>query len=171
MFFAIALLAAPDPAAVLKTLQSTVELHDVAISRDGARVGWVEQVPTPDGPAPDRSVIQVVDRNAPAAKPLRVTASADGQARDEHDIAFSPDGGTLAFLSDAASPRQLQLFAADLATGAVRQLTRITGHLAHPRFRPDGRAIAVLFIEGHADAEGPLKPASRRTGVIDDQVE
>jgi len=42
-------LAAPDPAAVLRMLQSTVEFHEVALSRDGARVAWVEQVPTPDG--------------------------------------------------------------------------------------------------------------------------
>ena len=163
-------LAAPDPASVLRTLQSAVEFHDVALSRDGRRVAWVEQVATPDGPAPDQSVIQVQDRASPAAGPIRVTATRGGEARDEHDLDFSPDGKTLVFLSDAAQRRQPQLYLADLQTGAVRQLTQVSGHLARPRFRPDGREIAVLFIEGGADEQGPLRPAPRRIGVVDEQV-
>ncbi len=167
---ALPLAAAPDPAAVLRELHSAVEFHDVVLSRDGTRVAWVEQVPTPDGPSPDRSIIQVVDRAATPPVPRRVTAGRDGQAHDEHDLAFSPDGRMLAFLSDAARPPQLQLFLADLGSGEVRQLTHVEGHLARPRFRPDGREIAVLFIEGGADEQGPLKPAARRTGVVDEQV-
>src|SRR5690349_12079623 len=96
-----ALLAAPagsppPAAAVLRMLQSTIHLHDVALSGDGNRVAWVEQVPTPDGPAADESIIQVVDRSGPqGAVPLRVTASKDGKAHDENDLDFSPDGGSL----------------------------------------------------------------------------
>ena len=44
------LIAAAPPSAVLDGLNKTVRLHDVVISRDGARVAWVEQAPTPDGP-------------------------------------------------------------------------------------------------------------------------
>ena len=170
LFVTFPALAAPDPAAVLRMLQSAVEFRDVALSRDGARVAWVEQVPTADGPSPDQSIIQVLHRAVASSAPIRVTAAKDGQPHDEHDLDFSPDGRTLAFLSDALQPHQPQLFVADLGSGAVRQLTRVSGHLARPRFSPDGREIAVLFIEGGADEEGPLKPASRRTGVIDERV-
>ena len=169
-FIAFPAAAGPDPASVLRTLQSTVELHDVALSRDGARVGWVEQVQTPDGPSPDESIVQVLDRTTPSATPVRLTAGKDGKAHDEHDLDFSPDGRSLAFLSDAAQPHQLQLYVADLGNATVRQLTQVSGHLSKPRFRPDGREIAVLFIEGGADEQGPLKPAARRTGVVDEQV-
>ena len=170
LFSALPAAAGPDPASVLRVLHSTVELHDVALSRDGARVGWVEQVPTPDGASPDESIVQVLNRTDPSGPLVRVTAGKDGKAHDEHDLDFSPDGRSLAFLSDAAEPHQLQLYVADLASGTVRQLTRVPGHLAKPRFRPDGREIAVLFIEGGADEQGPLKPAARRTGVVDEQV-
>jgi len=126
-FIAFPAAAGPDPASVLRTLQSTVELHDVALSRDGARVGWVEQVQTPDGPSPDESIVQVLDRTTPSATPVRLTAGKDGKAHDEHDLDFSPDGRSLAFLSDAAQPHQLQLYVADLGNATVRQLTQVSG--------------------------------------------
>src|SRR5207302_7332067 len=108
VFTALPAVAGPDPASVLRMLQSTIELHDVALSRDGARVGWVEQLPTPDGPSPDESIVQVLDRTTPSATPVRLTAGKDGNAHDEHDLDFSPDGRSLTFLSDAAPPHQLQ---------------------------------------------------------------
>src|SRR2546430_1558783 len=114
---------------------------------------------------------RVGDGTTPSATAVRLTAGKDGKAHDEHDLDFSPDGRSLAFLSDAVQPHQLQLYVADLGSGTVRQLTQVSGHLSRPRFRPDGREIAVLFIEGGADQQGPLKPAARRTGVVDELVQ
>src|SRR5260221_6661273 len=132
------MIAAAPPSAVLEMLNRTVRLHDVVISRDGARVAWVEQVPTPDGPAPEQSLIEVRELKA-GAQPVRVTAVKAGEARDESELAFSPDGQQLAFLSDAEKAHQPQLYLADLRTGQVRQLTHADGHLAAPRFSPDGK--------------------------------
>jgi dipeptidyl aminopeptidase/acylaminoacyl peptidase len=170
MILAIALLtAAPVPAGdVLRQLQSTVSFRAVTLSRDGRRVAWMEKVQTPDGPAADESLLYVQDLGG--AQPKRITASRDGKAHDEDEPAFSPDGQSLAFLSDAARPHQPQLYLADLRTGKVRQLTRVTGHLEQPRFSPDGKALSVLFIEGGADERGPLMPASRQTGVVQEQI-
>src|SRR4030088_3517871 len=130
------LLAAAPPSAVLESLNKTVRLHDVIISRDGARVAWVEQVPTPDGPAPEQSFIQVRELKD-GAQPVRVTAVKAGgrsagaleEARDEDQLAFSPDGQQLAFLSDAEKVHQPQLYVSDLRSGQVRQLTPADGHL------------------------------------------
>jgi dipeptidyl aminopeptidase/acylaminoacyl peptidase len=161
--------AAPVPAAqVLRTLQSTVSLHAVTLSRDGKRVAWMEKVQTPDGPAADESYLYVQDLGA--AHPKKVSAAHDGKAHDEDEPAFSPDGQSLAFLSDAARAHQPQLYVADLRTGKVRQLTRLTGHLEQPRFSPDGRTVAVLYIAGGADERGPLMPASRQTGVVLEEI-
>ncbi len=164
----LALLVAASPSAVLQSLNAAVRLHGVALSGDGARVAWVEQVPTPDGPAPEQSVIQVLERKD-GAQPRRVTAVKSGEARDEGEVAFSPDGRRLAFLSDAEKQHQPQLYVADLPSGAVQQLTHVQGHLEQPRFSPDGKQLAVLFIEGGADERGPLLPASRETGVIEER--
>ena len=105
--FALLIAAAP-PSAVLEALNRTVQLHEVTISRDGARVAWVEQVPTPDGPAPEQSFIEVRALKA-GAQPIRVTAAKAGEVRDEGDLAFSPDGQRIAFLSDAEKEHQPQL--------------------------------------------------------------
>ena len=170
MMLALALLiAAPLPAAdVLRSLQSTVALRAVTLSRDGKRVAWMEKVQTPAGPAAEESWVYVQDLGA--ARPKKVTAGRDGKAHDEDEPAFSPDGQSLAFLSDAERRHQPQLYVADLRTGKVRQLTRITGHLEQPRFSPDGKTVSVLFIAGGADERGPLLPASRLTGVVQEQI-
>jgi dipeptidyl aminopeptidase/acylaminoacyl peptidase len=156
-------------AQVLAGLNRQVRLHGPVISGDGRRVAWVEQVATPDGPASDRSLIQVADRTQPERPPQHVTAQGGGPF-DESDLAFSPDGTRLAFLSDAASKGQPELYVADLATSKVTALTHVTGHLEQPRFSPDGKRLAVLCIEGAADALGPLGPATRQTGVVEEEV-
>jgi dipeptidyl aminopeptidase/acylaminoacyl peptidase len=162
MLALLLLLAAPTPAEVLHDLQQTVQLGGVTISRDGQRAAWVEQVQTPDGPSWEESLIHVRD----ATGTRRVTASKDGKPHEEGELDFSPDGSELAFISDAEEKSQTQLYVASLSTGAVRQLTHAKGHLSHPHWSPDGRTIAVFFIEGVNDVLGPLRAAARQTGVV-----
>lgn len=162
--------AGPPPVAqVLAGLNRQVKLHGTVISADGRRVAWVEQVATPDGPASDQSRIQVADRTQSERAPLQVTAK-EGGPFDEGDLDFSPDGARLAFLSDAEKKGQPQLYVEELASGKVTALTHVEGHLEHPRFSPDGKTVAVLFIDGAADALGPLGPATRQTGVVEEQI-
>jgi dipeptidyl aminopeptidase/acylaminoacyl peptidase len=158
------LMAVPAPAEVLKNLHATIRVGGVAISRDGKQIAWVEQVPTPDGPSWDESIIQLRDESG---KVRRITATAAGaKPCDEGDLDFSPDGQSLAFLSDAARPHQPQLYVANLKTFAVKQQTWAAGHIAKPRFAPDGRTIAVLFMENALDVLGPLRATPRQTGVV-----
>jgi dipeptidyl aminopeptidase/acylaminoacyl peptidase len=136
----------------------------VAISPDGARVAWVEAVATPEGPSGTLRTIRVTDRSGSPVG--RLTAAKDGSAHEEDEPVFSPDGGRVAFLSDAEASGQPQLYVADLKSGAVRQLTHVAGYLENPRWAPDGKRLAILFLEGAADARGPLAPSIRETGVI-----
>ena len=78
MYTALALLFALVPSAtVLESLNKLVEVHGVALSRDGARVAWVEQVPTADGPAPEQSIIEVQDLKG--GQPQRVGGQTAGR--------------------------------------------------------------------------------------------
>ena len=91
---------------------------------------------------------------------------------------WSPDGGTLAFLSDCAplegkqTQGQLQIFLYNKATGGTRQLTHLTGEIQQPAWSPDGKAIAFLFVENATRSAGALDAMKPFAGVIgEDGVE
>src|SRR5690349_18996495 len=87
-------------AGVLEALDRVRAFHETAISPDGRRVAWVEDVSVADG----TTAIYMRTLGAPAeAKPLRITASTDGRGHDERGIAWAPDSHTIAFLSDSES--------------------------------------------------------------------
>jgi dipeptidyl aminopeptidase/acylaminoacyl peptidase len=161
--------ARPTVDAVLAALDRTVRFKQVALSPDGARVAWIETVHDATSPGPDKPLIQVVERARPEAPPVRITASADATLHDESELAWSPDGKQLAFLSEAGEEEQAQLYVADVVSGNARKLTAFKGRLADPQWSPDGRSLALLIIEGTDEAKGPTGPAMRETGVVEEQ--
>src|SRR3984957_4149455 len=90
-------------------------------------------------------------------------------AHEEHDIAWSPDGKGIAFLSDAATNGQLQLFVANVDSGSARQLTHLKGFLASPGWSPDGKSVALLFTENATRAAGPLVAEIPDEGVVSEE--
>lgn len=105
----------------------------------------------------------------------RVTAASPGGGGTDHAIqekalAWSPDSKSLAFLSDAESPGQLELYSMNVADHSVRRLTQLKGFLATPGWSRDGKTIAFLFTENAARAAGPLEAVPQETGVIGQQI-
>jgi dipeptidyl aminopeptidase/acylaminoacyl peptidase len=86
-------------------------------------------------------------------------------------VAWSPDGKHLAFLSDAAREKQLQIYVASASGGPARRLTRLAGQVGHPKWSPDGRAIAFLFIEGSTQEPGALVAYKPDAGVVEEKIE
>ena len=138
---------------VIDALGRKTDLREVALSPDGKRVAWV-QGPTAD---PKQAAIYV------DGKPVTLCKS----RCNERDLAWSPDSRRLAFFSDAASRGQPDLYVWDGA--AARRLTHDKGTLSAPRFSPDGRQIAFLWLEG-VDAEGPMGPTARDSGVVQEVI-
>src|SRR5437764_10753649 len=129
---------------VISTLFSLKTIDQTAISPDGQQVAWVQE-----------GKIFVTNLAASAA-PRRITAGGGSKAQDEGSIAWSPDSKRLAFLSDAATPGQQQLYVADAIGGRSRKLTSVKGFVSTPGWSPDGKSIALLFIENAARGAGPL---------------
>ena len=185
VFLAAACLSAPAAAqpparsigSVLATLDRVRGFHQTAISPDGRRVAWVEDVSVTDGTTAIRVRDLVGGRSAQAGV-YGVTAARDGREHHEDGIAWSPDNRTLAFLSDAATPNQRQLCVVEVEHDQVgdttilgRCLTRAAGQLADPRWSPDGRQLAILFVAGSAQATGALVAYKPDSGVVGEAVE
>jgi dipeptidyl aminopeptidase/acylaminoacyl peptidase len=144
--------------------------EQAAISPDGKNVAWVESLPGPGNAPSSSSAIYVESTNAGSVA-RRMTAGDGKAAREEHDLAWSRDSKRIAFLSDAGSPGQLQLFAADASGGsAAKQLTHLKGFLSAPAWSPDGKTIALLFTENATRASGPLVAETPDEGVVSEDL-
>jgi dipeptidyl aminopeptidase/acylaminoacyl peptidase len=149
---------------LLDELTATRRFQEVAISPDGKSLAWVESVPQKSDEAKPGSAIYIADLELPAAAPRRVTA--DVGAHSEHSVAWSADSKQIAFLSDKEKTGQLQLYACPAAGKEFRKLTKLSGGLAHARWSPDGKQIALLNTEGASGPTGPTQAATPELGEV-----
>lgn len=160
----------PSMAALLEQVQDATYYEETAISPDHRQVAWVQSRPHADA-ASSGSVIylQTLEGQHPAVAVSVTAAPAAGAASASVDnsLAWSPDSRFLAFLSDADSPGQAQLYLYDVAGHALRRLTTLKGTVATPRWSPNGQKLAMLFTENANRAAGPLVAVPAPTGVIE----
>ena len=122
---------------------------DVRISPDGEQVAFVLAYPDQGDETAPKSHIWTVPTNGGA--PRQLTA---GPRSDSSPI-WSPDGQTLAFLSDREEKEKSQIYLLPGRGGEAIQLTRLDGGVVSPRnldpivWSPHGKRIAYL----HADPE------------------
>ena len=147
-------------------MAGTTQYKDVAISGDGRWVAYTVNLRNRDNTASRNSEIWLLDmaasgvaRRLTSVKPLH----------SEHSAVFSPDGRQVAYLSDAATTQQLELYVQPVAGGAAKKLTNLTGFLSTPRWSPDGNRLAVLFTENAPRAAGPLEPSTKDSGVVEEK--
>lgn len=155
--------------AAMEPLFGVRAFQQAAISPDGKHVGWVESLSGPQDLPSSNSAIYLADIDAPSAA-KRITGGDGKAAYEEHDLAWSADSRHIAFVSDAGSPGQLQLFTADASGGAPTQVTHVKGFLSRPQWSPDGTSIAFLFTENAARASGPLVAETPDEGVVSEDL-
>src|SRR5215831_5270262 len=144
------------------------QISHVALSPDGTRVGWVQ---SHEDPATGASTLSIYMQDlGHGGVPVRVSAGDGAAESHEREIAWSPDGKHLAFLSDAQKEGQFQVYVLDVATRRTNQLTHLAGALQGLSWSPDGRSLALLFTENAPRTPGPLEPVTAATGVISQQV-
>ena len=154
-----------NPKETIDLLFAVKSIDETALAPDGQRLLWVEKQHNADRTESRNSFLYVADDEN--AKPRRVTAGNGIAAHAEKNASWSRDGAQLAFLSDAAKAKQLQLYVTPAAPstgsgqarGAVRKLTSVSGQLARPHWSPDGKTIALLFIEGQTQSAGAVEAA------------
>jgi dipeptidyl aminopeptidase/acylaminoacyl peptidase len=172
--------SARSPRAAASPLEQAVDdfyaipnYREVAISPDGSHVAWVTTTHE-GGPSARAMSIRIVERTAHGSEPRRVTAKSTDASTPpamERGLAWSPNGQSLAFLSDAAEPKQLQLYVHERTTGATTQLTKQRGYWKNPIYSPDGRYIAVLYTENASRPTGAVEAIPPPTGLVDAKPE
>jgi len=144
--------------AALASMPRVKNIRGVRISPDGTKLAWitrggimVQLTAAAESGAELGSPIAVPDH-----LPLR-------------DIAWSPDSKQLTFLANIRGTMPAaQLWTVDAPGGTPEKLADFKGYVSTPSFSPDGKTIAVLFIEGMPRIAGPLMPMTPPEGEIDE---
>jgi dipeptidyl aminopeptidase/acylaminoacyl peptidase len=152
----------------LDTTRSTTHYRETAISPDARWIAWTIDIRNKDNTLSHNGEILVASSSASGAPPHRLGVSRS--AHPEHSPAFSPDSSRVAFLASTDKGGQLQLYVEPAQGGSPHKLTSLKGFVDSPRWSPDGKTIAVLFTENSVRFAGPLEPAARDAGVVEQKI-
>ena len=141
-------------AAAIDSLPSVKSIDQVAISPDGSHVAYI------------------------VGGELFVVGASDGAshriASDQNtirEVAWSVDSRQIAWLRDLPGDKPAsQLWSSSIegADGVRRAI--FDGYAQTPRYSPDGKTVAVLYIEGMPRVAGPLQPITPLAGVVGTKI-
>jgi dipeptidyl aminopeptidase/acylaminoacyl peptidase len=173
LFAALALDAHAAPS-MRDVLTATYRLHDftgVELAPDGGALTWTEHFRDPADSLRSALYGAIFVERRDGGDRRRLTAGSLSRYYDEEGAVWSPDGRQIAFLSDARSRDQLEVFVADRNGRNVRQVGNLTGDLQRLTWDPNGRTLALLYIPGAHRLAGALAPGARDVGVIGSTVD
>ncbi|NWG14514.1 MAG: PD40 domain-containing protein, partial [Acidobacteria bacterium] len=155
MLVPLATVAGQKRAFTIEDLYRVKVVSDIQVSPDGGSVSYV--LTTSDLARAKRvSHIWVMDIDG--GNPRQMTQSEKGESSPR----FSPDGGTIAFVSAREGDSNLYLM--PVGGGEARRLTNISTGVSDPQWSPDGKSIAFatdVYPECGAD-DGCNKRTSER---------
>ncbi|CAA9587342.1 MAG: tolB protein precursor, periplasmic protein involved in the tonb-independent uptake of group A colicins [uncultured Thermomicrobiales bacterium] len=128
-----------------RAITATV-VADVQISPDGRRVAYATTAASKEGALPSLT-IWLVDAAGGPSRRLTTSGAINAAPR------WSPDGRTLAFLSDRHEPGKPQLYVLPLDGGEAVRLTGLPGGVGEPQWSPDGTKLAFLAREAETEDE------------------
>ena len=84
---------------------------------------------------------------------------------------WSPDGKTIAFLSNRKNEKQFQLYLIPVDGGEARPLTDLTGSFANYEWSPDGnRFVAQFRKKDEADIEREKDEQKKKLGIVNRHI-
>jgi len=142
-------------AAALDSLPQIKKIDQVAISPDGTKLMYIVEG--------ELSIAAVG-----GGEGRRVATEPKLTARD---AAWSPDSKEVVWLADLPGELPASQLWVSAATGAdAVKLADLKGYAEAPRYSPDGKKVAVLYIEDMPRVAGPLQPMTPLAGVVGEKI-
>lgn len=143
----------PHPFVQVDDLLALRIASEPQISPDGSLIAFTVQSSNSSTNSTSSSIWLVHSKAAKGETPWQVTNGGERVHQDRHDMMprWSPDGNTLAFLSDRSGSMQIYLL--PMHGGEARQLTNLSQGVTEYSWRPDGKALV---------AHSPWKPEDDR---------
>jgi dipeptidyl aminopeptidase/acylaminoacyl peptidase len=140
-------------AAIVDSIPKVKTINQVEISPDGKQVAAIV-----DGQVSVSSASGGDSRTVPLANKIQAS-----------ELTWSRDSKQLAIIAgpDSDVP-QAEVWIYDGAS--AKKIASMKGVVGAPRFSPDGKKLAVLFIEDMPRLAGPLQPMTPLAGVIDEKI-
>ncbi len=140
-------------AAAVASLPPIRKIDQVAISPDGTKVAYIVQ-----GELSVAIVAGGGSRRVEQKLPAR-------------DVTWSPDSREIAWLADLQGDMPAsQLWRSRTDGGDPAKLADLKGYAQAPRYAPDGKKIAILYIEDIPRVAGPLQPMTPLAGVVGEKI-
>ncbi|HEY1729682.1 MAG TPA: S9 family peptidase [Candidatus Baltobacteraceae bacterium] len=161
--------SAPARPALRDILRAGAAVHDfdaVELSPDGRRVAWSETFRDGADPLTSPRQTAVYVRALASGSAIRISAATQAGAYDEENPVWSPDGKQIAFLSDARSPHQTQIFVASADGSNVRQIGQLNGEAQGLSWSPRGDRLGLLYISHATRKAGATNAGAREVGDI-----
>ncbi|HEY2473718.1 MAG TPA: S9 family peptidase [Candidatus Cybelea sp.] len=163
--------AAPTMRDVLSASFAVRDLGGVNLAPGGEAVAWDESFHDPANLLNSPRYTSVYVAALESGKQFRLTAGRASGFYDEENPVWSSDGSRIAFLSDARSRGEMQIFVARADGSAIRQIGRLSGDVQRLTWAPNGNALAVLYIPAARRKSGALAPGAPDVGVIGSTVD
>ena len=140
-------------AAAVESLPAIKKIDQVAISPDGTKVAYIVE-----------GELSVAGVSGGVARRIEHKLAA-------REVTWSADSREIAWLGDLPGDVPAsQLWRAAADGGDLEKLADLKGYAESPRYSPDGKKIAVLYIEGMPRVAGPLQPMTPLAGVVGEKI-
>ena len=140
-------------AAAVASLPAIKKIDQVAISPDGTKLAYVVEGELWVSPIAE-------------GKPKRIEHKLPAR-----DVTWSADSREIAWLADLEGEKPAsELWTASSGGSGMAKLADLKGYAQAPRYSPDGKKLAVLYIEDMPRVAGPLQPMSPLVGVVGEKI-